>query len=87
MDITVRAITPFTFYNVFVFVAPGEWSYVAILGMPFFRIAELVIDSRLDGQVKCSIVSEDGIHLVRWVPCYSLVPELALKELKEAIGI
>jgi len=65
VDITVRAPTPFTFYNVFVFVALGEWSYVAILGMPFFRTAELVIDSRSNGQVKCSIVSEDGIHSAR----------------------
>jgi len=87
VDITVRAPTPFTFHDVFVFVALGEWSYIAILGMPFFRIAELVIDSRLDGQVECSIVSKDGIHLARWVPCHSLVPELALEELKEAIGI
>jgi len=55
--------------------------------MPFFRIAELVIDSRSNRQVKCSIVSKDGIHLVRWVPCYSSVPELALEELKEAMGI
>ena len=83
----MRALTPFTFHDVFVFVAPGEWSYAAILGMPFFRTAELVIDSRSDGQVKCSIISKDGIHSARWVPCHSSVPELALEELKEARGI